>query len=186
GKKRILRPPGCMPGNPNLTDERSLMNRVVVLSLLLAGVSLAGVALGHGDKSHQAAQFTEYGDQREFGRAGKSSEAKRTVVVEMTDLYRFKPSALKVKKGETVRLVFRNTGVQVHEWVIGTPKEIAEHAEMMRRFPNMEHDEVSNVHVPPGQERELVWQFNRSGTFEFACLLPGHHEAGMKGTTEVQ
>jgi uncharacterized cupredoxin-like copper-binding protein len=162
------------------------MKCAFLLSLCLAGVAFAPSASAHGEKSHEARQFTEYGDQWEFGRAGKLAEAKRTVAVEMSDQYRFKPSTLKVKQGETVRLVFRNTGAQVHEWVIGTPKEIAEHAALMRRFPNMEHDEVHNVHVPPGEERELVWQFNRPGTFEFACLLPGHHEAGMKGTAEVR
>jgi uncharacterized cupredoxin-like copper-binding protein len=162
------------------------MKRVVLLSLCLLCAAFAAAAFAHGDKSHGSPQFTEYGDQWEFGRAGKLAEAKRTVVVEMSDQFRFKPSTLKFKRGETVRLVFRNTGSQVHEWVIGTPQEIAEHAELMRRFPNMEHDEIHNVHVSPGEERELVWQFNRPGTFEFACLLPGHREAGMRGFAEVR
>jgi uncharacterized cupredoxin-like copper-binding protein len=139
-----------------------------------------------GHAGHHPPLFKDYGEQQPFGRAGKRAEAKRTVVVEMSDAFRFTPSTLQFKRGETVRLVFRNTGAQVHEWVIGTPEEIAEHADLMRRFPNMEHDEAHNVHVPAGEERELVWQFNRPGTFAFACLLPGHREAGMHGTTEVR
>ncbi|NCW99267.1 MAG: plastocyanin, partial [Betaproteobacteria bacterium] len=32
---------------------------------------------------------------------------------------------------------------------------------------------------------EIVWTFNRVGEFDFACLLPGHYEAGMRGTINV-
>ena len=88
--------------------------------------------------------------------------------------------------GETLQLDFKNTGQMRHEWVIGTPFEISEHLELMRRFPDMEHDEPHNVHVDPGQSRTLVWQFNREGRFEYACLLPGHYEAGMRGFAEVK
>jgi uncharacterized cupredoxin-like copper-binding protein len=91
-----------------------------------------------------------------------------------------------VAVGETLQLDFKNAGQMRHEWVIGTPFEISEHLELMRRFPDMEHDEPHNVHVDPGQSRTLVWQFNREGRFEYACLLPGHYEAGMRGFAEVK
>lgn len=42
------------------------------------------------------------------------------------------------------------------------------------------------AHVPPGQRGDLVWHFNRAGDFEFACLIPGHFEAGMRGTLRVK
>ncbi|NDW02705.1 plastocyanin/azurin family copper-binding protein, partial [Salipiger sp. PrR002] len=29
------------------------------------------------------------------------------------------------------------------------------------------------------------WTFGEPGTFEFACLLPGHYEAGMHGPLTV-
>jgi len=32
----------------------------------------------------------------------------------------------------------------------------------------------------------MVWQFNRPGEFRFACLVPGHYEAGMTGTIIVR
>jgi uncharacterized cupredoxin-like copper-binding protein len=70
--------------------------------------------------------------------------------------------------------------------VIGTPKELQEHAEMMRKHPNMEHDEPYMAHVSPGKTGDIVWTFNREGDFEFACLLPGHFEAGMRGTIRVR
>ena len=63
--------------------------------------------------------------------------------------------------------------------VIGTMKELKEHAELMRKSPNMEHDEPYMAHVGPGKADEIVWQFTRAGEFYYACLIPGHLEAGM-------
>lgn len=103
----------------------------------------------------------------------------------MTDAMRFTPDTLTVKEGETVRFVVRNTGRMMHEMVIGTPDELAKHAAMMAKFPNMEHDEAYMAHVDPGKTGEIVWHFNRAGNFELACLVAGHYEAGMRGTITV-
>ena len=56
---------------------------------------------------------------------------------------------------------------------------------MMLKFPTMEHDEPYMAHVAPGATADLVWQFNRAGSFEFACLIAGHFQAGMRGTFTV-
>jgi len=55
----------------------------------------------------------------------------------------------------------------------------------MVKFPNMEHDEPYMTHVKAGGTGELVWNFNRPGQFEFACLIAGHYQAGMVGTIKV-
>jgi uncharacterized cupredoxin-like copper-binding protein len=94
---------------------------------------------------------------------------------------RFRPGQLQFRRGETVRFVVHNDGRQMHEFVIGTVEDNAEHAEMMLKFPNMEHDEPWMAHVEPGQKAEIVWHFNRDGRFEYACLIAGHFQAGMKG-----
>ena len=41
------------------------------------------------------------------------------------------------------------------------------------------------VTVDPGKTGEMVWRFSQAGTFNFACLQPGHFEAGMKGKVNV-
>ena len=41
------------------------------------------------------------------------------------------------------------------------------------------------AHVEPGQTQSILWTFNRAGRFEFACLLPGHFQAGMLGSVQV-
>ena len=99
----------------------------------------------------------------------------------MGDDMRFRPGRIEVRQGETVRLRVRNGGRVMHELVIGTRQELEEHAALMKKFPNMEHDEPWMAHVGPGRSGEIVWTFNRAGEFAFACLIAGHYEAGMTG-----
>ena len=91
-----------------------------------------------------------------------------------------------VTRGETIRFVVRNDGKVMHEMVLGTAQALKEHAEMMKKFSGMEHDEPYMVHVAPGKTGEIVWQFTQSGTVQFGCLIPGHFEAGMIGKVEVK
>jgi uncharacterized cupredoxin-like copper-binding protein len=72
-----------------------------------------------------------------------------------------------------------------HEFVLGDPKTLKEHAEVMRRFPDMEHDDPNMARLAPGGTGSLIWKFTRAGTVDFACLIPGHYEAGMKGSIRV-
>ena len=60
-----------------------------------------------------------------------------------------------------------------------------EHAALMKKFPNMEHDEPYMAHIAPGRTGEIAWTFNRAGEFDFACLPPGHFDAGMSGRIKV-
>lgn len=156
-----------------------------LLLIALLAVPLAHVpAHAHGEKKHVAAAPAA-AEQTAWGIAGKPAQATRTVTLDMTDAMRFTPDTLTVQAGETVRFVVRNTGRMLHEMVIGTPDELAKHAAMMAKFPTMEHDEAYMVHVDPGKTGEIVWHFNRAGSFEFACLIGGHYEAGMRGTVTV-
>lgn len=126
--------------------------------------------------------------QRAFGIAGDASKATRTVNVAMSDDMRFTPPALDVKRGETVRFVVSNKGATMHEMVLGTREDNAKHAEAMRTHAHhsMTHDAPWMLALDPGKSGEIVWQFNRAGTFEYACLVPGHYEAGMRGTISVR
>jgi uncharacterized cupredoxin-like copper-binding protein len=153
---------------------------------LLALSSLPPRALAHGGSDHaRRAAAAVKKEQKPWGIAGERKAARRTVEIRMTDAMRFAPDRIEVWQGETVRLVHRNTGKVMHEFVLGTPEELKEHAELMKKFPDMEHDEPYMAHVPPGKTGEIVWTFNRAGTFDFACLIPGHFDAGMVGRIVV-
>ena len=124
-------------------------------------------------------------EQKDWGIAGQAKAVQRTITIRMSDDMRFTPAHLEVKQGETVRLVVKNAGKQLHELVIGSPAALAEHAAQMLKFPSMEHDEPYMAHVSAGKTGQLLWNFNRAGDFEFACLIPGHYQAGMKGSIRV-
>jgi uncharacterized cupredoxin-like copper-binding protein len=124
-------------------------------------------------------------EQKDWGIAGEGKAVKRTITLRMSDNMRFTPSHLEVKQGETVRLVVHNSGKQLHELVIGSKPALDEHAAQMLKFPTMEHDSPDMAHVAAGKTREVIWHFNRAGDFAFACLIPGHYQAGMVGTIRV-
>ena len=154
-------------------------------SLLLAGFMAATpLAMAHGEAEHTAAGPVKK-EQKPWGIAGDAKAAKRTIEIRMTDNMRFTPDTIEIRQGETIRFRHMNKGTVMHEFVLGTRAELDEHAALMKKFPNMEHDEPYMAHVPPGKQGEIVWTFNRPGEFDFACLLPGHYEAGMVGRIRV-
>ena len=154
----------------------------LIVSAMLAA---SAAAFAHGDKEHAKGAAPMKMEQKEWGIGGHSKAVKRTVEIRMTDNMRFTPDLIEVKQGETIRFVVFNNGKVMHEFVLGTKKELDEHAELMKKFPNMEHDEPYMAHVGPGKKGEIIWNFNKVGVFDFACLLPGHYEAGMVGKIKV-
>lgn len=160
------------------------------LALLgLAALLAHAGALAHGGAEHpaKASKFdASKVEDTAFGRAGDPAKVVRTIRVDMADSMRFTPADITVRRGDTVKIVAANKGQVLHEIVIGTPEELQTHAEQMKKFPGMEHDEAYMAHVKPGARGEIVWQFTQAGEFAFACLLPGHLEAGMVGRLKVR
>lgn len=146
----------------------------------------AGGARAHGEAHVTRAEADTPKEQKPWGIAGEPREVRRTVAVRMRDSMRFEPSRIGVKLDETLRFRVANTGAVLHEFVLGTVEENRRHAELMMKFPDMQHDEPWMAHVPPGRTGELVWRFNRPGQFEFACLIAGHYQAGMAGLITVE
>lgn len=155
-----------------------------LLGLLMTGALATPAAWAHGT-AHGAATASPVQVETDFGRTGDPRKVSRTVRVSMSDRMRFTPDTITVRTGDTVRFAVRNEGKLMHEFVLGTARELAEHAEAMKKFPNMEHEEPYMAHVAPGQQGEIVWQFTRPGDFLFGCLLPGHFDAGMVGRVRV-
>ena len=154
---------------------------------IAAIVTTAG-AFAHSNDDH-AAKPRKFDagkvEDTPFGREGDPAKAARTIRVDMSDAMRLTPADITVKRGETVKLVASNKGQVLHEMVLGTPEELKKHAEMMKKFPDMEHDEPHMAHVAPGKSAEMGWQFMKAGEFYYGCLIPGHFEAGMVGKVKV-
>jgi uncharacterized cupredoxin-like copper-binding protein len=162
-------------------QEQSRFTLIVILGSLLA-YPLAGYS--HGNNDSHAPQYDAV--DTEFGSYRPDFEATRTITVEMSDTMRFSPAQIRVKVGDVVRFEHSNQGQLMHEFVLGTAESLDEHAELMKRFPNMEHDEPYMAHVAPGKKGVILWQFTQPGVVSFGCLIPGHYDAGMKGEVIVE
>lgn len=156
---------------------------VAIPVLLLALQVHAAESMHEHDHDGTSARKT----QTAWGVPGGASNVQRTVEVRMRDTMRFDPAQITVKRGETVRFVIVNEGKLEHEFVLGTKATLDRHATEMASTSgmHMHHDEAWMADVAPGKRRVLVWTFNRDGTFMFACLVPGHYEAGMLGRITV-
>ena len=168
---------------PNL-PLRTAMN-LAKLILAAAALTLGPLsAHAHGNAHHDTTAPIK-NEQKDWGIAGDRQSIRRTVTIRMDDEMRYTPDHVEVRQGDTVRIVLPNDGVTKHEFVLGSASELEAHAALMQKFPDMEHDEPYMAHVAPGETGEVVWNFNRAGAFQFACLISDHYQQGMVGTLRV-
>ena len=152
------------------------------MQLFIIPVALALTSPSWAAGAHEDAHKDDYS----IGEPGSAAKVTRTMNVDMTDNMRFTPAEIAVKQGETIRFVVKNSGQLKHEMVLGTPQELKEHYEMMMKMPMMDHDEPNKVTVDAGKSGEIIWHFTKAGKVDFACLQPGHYDAGMKGLVKVE
>jgi uncharacterized cupredoxin-like copper-binding protein len=146
------------------------------------GAGIAVAAPGAPGHSHSHDSFSA-------GEPGNPKRSARVVVVTMKEgdgKMMFVPSRIEIKRGEQVRFILQNVGELEHEFILATTKENEKHAEDMKKFPEMEHDDPNAKRVKPKEKKEILWRFTKRGTFEFGCLIPGHREAGMTGIVVVK
>ena len=170
-----------------------MIKSVLAVSALFLGL-VSTHAVAHPGAEHHQDGHQQNGDQvadhadhaAALGEPGDAMKVTRTMEVDMNDAMRYTPSTIAIKRGETVKFVVKNNGRVKHEMVLGSIAELKEHAALMVKFPEMEHVDPNQVSVEPGKSGELVWKFTKPGTFDFACLQPGHFEAGMRGKIAVK
>ena len=153
-------------------------------SLLAITFSLSPIVVYAG-AGHDDEMMTFDPTETEFGQYKPKMHVTKTIEIVMTDQMSFTPSVVKVKKGDVIKFVHKNSGKMMHEFVLGTSDSLTEHAAMMKKYPGMEHSEPYMTHVAPGKKGEVIWQFSEAGEFSFGCLIPGHFDAGMKGKVIV-
>ena len=154
--------------------------------LLAASLLLLSASTSLADPGHHG---HDNATQTPFGRPGDPAQGGRVVQVarrETESGMAFLPGRIEVRQGEQVQFVLRNNGELDHELVIGTAEANRAHAEVMANHPDMAHDDANAKRLRPKSSGVLRWQFTQPGEFEYACLIPGHREAGMLGTIVVR
>ncbi|MBQ0821894.1 cupredoxin family protein [Microvirga sp. HBU67558] len=147
---------------------------------LATGLALA--APGEPGHTHKSFAAGEPGDPK------KSVARTIEVTMKETDDAKmlFEPNKVEIKRGEQVKFVLKNHGQVDHEFMLDSIENNAKHKVQMQKNPDMEHDDPNGKRLAPMGSNEIVWRFTKAGTFEFACLIPGHYESGMHGTVVVK
>ena len=147
---------------------------------LSTGLALAGP--GEPGHSHKSFAAGEPGDPKK--------PIARTIEVTMKETddakMLFEPNKVEIKRGEQVKFVLKNAGKTDHEFMLDSIPNNAKHKIAMEKNPDMEHDDPNGKRLAPNDANEIVWRFTKAGTFEFACLIPGHYESGMHGAVVVR
>jgi uncharacterized cupredoxin-like copper-binding protein len=156
----------------------NMKRKPMFVALVIVLNASSANALGDHPGGHHA-------DSQSIGLPGGGSRVNRTIEVEMRDTMRFTPAEIQVSPNETIRFVVKNLGKMRHEMILGKDQALKAHNEEMKKAPEMVHADKSSVTVLPGQAGEIVWTFVTAGTVNFACLQPGHFDAGMKGSILV-
>lgn len=154
-------------------------------TLLIASLAVAaGVTTVYAEPGESGHAHKKYA----AGEPGDPAKPFRVIDVAMTEgdgTMAYDPPSINAKLGEQVKIVLRNKGALDHEFMLDSVEQNAKHRIAMQKNPEMEHDDPNGRRLKPAGASEILWKFSRAGTFEFACLIPGHSEAGMKGVVIV-
>ncbi|MGH8555571.1 MAG: cupredoxin domain-containing protein [Gammaproteobacteria bacterium] len=143
--------------------------------------ALDGQAVTHNGHHHSA----HGAGNRAVGQPGHPDRVDRTITVGASDTMRYDPPEITVRPGETIRFEVKNDGKLRHEFMIGDATEQRAHSEMMKRDPDIVHNDANTITLEAGEGKTLVWQFGEAGDLEIGCHVPGHYEAGMLARVRV-
>jgi uncharacterized cupredoxin-like copper-binding protein len=160
---------------------------VFMLALALALSAGPVHAQGGHDDAHadSITSAPASSEAKAFGRPGDPKSVSRTVMVDMSDIACATPGDLALRLGDTVRFVVKNSGKEEHEMLIGTLRDLKEHAESVETDADVAHDEPYMTHVAPGRTEAIVWHFTRVGIFYYGCHVPGLPGPGVIGRITV-
>jgi uncharacterized cupredoxin-like copper-binding protein len=123
------------------------------------------------------------------GEPGNPKQPSRVIEITMQEgdgKMLYAPDRIDIRRNEQIRFVLKNDGALEHEFMLATAKENAAHGETMAKMPDMRHEEPNGTRLDAKGKTEILWRFTKRGEFEFACLIPGHYQAGMYGRVVVK
>jgi len=162
------------------------MTRLTIVAAFDILSAISSLPAGAGSEPAEHEHDTEVFSAGEPGDPEKPSRVIQVTMQESDGKMLFVPNHVEVRKGEQIKFELYNSGGLDHEFVLATAQENQKHSEAMKMNPEMEHHDPNATRVAPKKTDEIVWNFTKPGEFEFACLIPGHHDAGMFGTVNVK
>ncbi|MCL2384566.1 MAG: cupredoxin family protein [Alphaproteobacteria bacterium] len=163
----------------------STIAAITILTAASLLPSIAGAEPATHSHEHEALEHETFS----AGEPGDPNELSRTIPIIMEESdgkMLYVPDRIEINKDETIKFVIQNHGELDHEFVLASVEDNLKHAKAMEMNPEMEHDDPNAIRVAPQQTGEIIWKFNKVGQFEYACLIPGHRDAGMLGIVEVK
>lgn len=150
-------------------------SNIVLITLLLIIPLLIGVYLirkntksktvsEQSNNTEKLVEETKETTVTEDTNVNKESEV-ITIEVEAGSFY-FKPTEIKVKKGDKVKIVLINKD-GFHDWVI-------------------DEFNAKTAQVKAGEATEVEFVADKVGTFEYYCSVGNHRQMGMKGNLIVE
>lgn len=147
---------------------------VVVLVVLGFAFFSANKTEAPGDEVGTSTEGTMMGDKEDgatmgdkekmMGEGGMMASVKEFTVEARN--FKFSVPEMKVKKGDTVRVFFKNAE-GFHDWVID---EFSEKTEQLK----------------VGESETIEFVVDKTGTFEYYCSVGQHRANGMKGNLIVE
>jgi uncharacterized cupredoxin-like copper-binding protein len=160
---------------------RSDINLAAILSALAGTAIYSGV---HGVWPQPKHIYTAFA----AGEPGDPEKPARVVEIAVRQgdgRMTFVPASIEVSKGEQIAFVVKNEGELDHDFILDSFAGNAKHKVEMEKNPDMEHESPNTQRIAQNKSAKIYWRFTRAGTFEFACLHPGHYDAGMRGVVHV-
>lgn len=127
-------------------------------ALLLAACSTKQASTNNTSTNPPASATTES--------SGTATQGATKEVMVTGSSFKFDPAEIKVKKGDTVKITFKNIGGR-HDFTL----------------PDFN---VKTNTLQSGQEETVQFVADKTGTFEYFCSVGNHREMGMKGNLIVE
>lgn len=153
------------------------MNKGALIAVIVAVVLLGGMYLLFKNSGTQAPSTPSEDTTQSVPAASDTAQNESTApamdaagaVKEVTvsgSPYKFEPATITVKKGDSVKLTFKNTA-GTHNFVIDDLN-------------------VKTKTIPAGESDTVTFTADKAGSFEYYCAVGNHKAMGMKGILTVQ
>ena len=141
------------------------MNKTITIVIVLVVIAAGAYFVwGRGDVQTQTPSNTESGDVVTGDNTTTTAQVKEFKI--SGSPFKFSMSEIKVKKGDTVRIVFTNVE-GTHDWVI-------------------DEFNAATKQLKAGESETIEFVADKAGTFEYYCSVGSHRAMGMKGNLIVE